>query len=387
MGRRRARADRSHICFAVLTLVLAAAVPPAFGIDCDREIDPINWETDVRSLIHAVTPADVERIRGELIEYIWKAPMLPTALPEVETGVANPFPELAQLTDLKRIDRLTVAVDGFVSRMFLFIPTDARRRLVIFHQGHTDSVAGANGAETVTFLLAHRYPVLIVHMPLYGLNSAPVARGFTFHDRMFDRETPTLSPFKYFLEPIVQAVNYAERVLRVWRLYMVGISGGGWTTVLAAAVDPRIDVSFPVAGSLPLYLRRPEDPCLKPGDHGDREQYHPGLYGIADYLDLYILGSYGRGRGQLQVVNQFDDCCFGGLRYLTYRDIVQNVVAGLQRGSYNVFLDSSHRSHLISRHTLEDAIYPVLRHGRFPEGSEGPRVRGFKGARVRGPGR
>jgi hypothetical protein len=37
---------------------------------------------------------------------------------------------------------------------------------------------------------------------------------------------------------------------------MLGLSGGGWSTTLAAAVDPRIQLSFPTAGSVPPGLFR-----------------------------------------------------------------------------------------------------------------------------------
>ena len=35
---------------------------------------------------------------------------------------------------------------------------------------------------------------------------------------------------RYFLEPVVLAVNYAKNVLRYKRIVMVGLSGGGWTS-------------------------------------------------------------------------------------------------------------------------------------------------------------
>eukprot|EP00662_Eupelagonemidae_sp_cell21_P020620 gene20620-19998_t len=38
------------------------------------------------------------------------------------------------------------------------------------------------------------------------------------------------------------------------RVHLLGLSGGGWTVTLAAAIDPRIHVSIPLAGSLPWYL-------------------------------------------------------------------------------------------------------------------------------------
>src|SRR5439155_16801794 len=86
--------------------------------------------------------------------------------------------------------------------------------------------------------------------------------------------------------------------------HMTGLSGGGWATTIYAAIDPTIRCSFPVAGTIPLYLRTK-------GSVGDREQFEPTFYGIAGYPDLYILGAQGRGRKQVQILVRRDDCCFG----------------------------------------------------------------------------
>ena len=34
-------------------------------------------------------------------------------------------------------------------------------------------------------------------------------------------------------------------------IVMAGLSGGGWTTTISAAIDPRITLSMPIAGSMP----------------------------------------------------------------------------------------------------------------------------------------
>jgi dienelactone hydrolase len=60
-----------------------------------------------------------------------------------------------------------------------------------------------------------------------------------------------VSSMKFFVEPVILAINYAK-TLGYKRIVMVGLSGGGWTTTVAAAIDPRIDLSIPVAGSLPF---------------------------------------------------------------------------------------------------------------------------------------
>jgi hypothetical protein len=378
---------RSRI-LAVVLFVWAPTAGVALAIDCYTEIAPVYSNTDVRSLIHVHTPADVERVRRELTAYIWKAPALPSDLPEVQKAVRKPFLGWGGARTIARADQLTVSIDGFVSRMYLLFParTNGSHSLMIYHHGHSPFLAQERGRETVRFFLERGYLVLIAFPPLFGPNTGPIPdrsktpapRLSEYHDLMFKLETPTLSPIKYFLEPVVRAVNYAQQVLHLQSVYMIGISGGGWTTTLVAALDPRIRFSFPVAGSLPFYLRRRDRPCPS-RIKGDREQYHPPLYAIADYLDLYVLGAYGRGRGQLQVLNQYDPCCFSGVGFRTYEDIVKDVVDKLGEGRYDVFLDSSHKSHLISRHALVDGVLPFLAQGR-PEGGSAPAERHVDGA-------
>ena len=59
---------------------------------------------------------------------------------------------------------------------------------------------------------------------------------------------------RFFIEPVVLAVNYAE-ALGYDEIVMLGLSGGGWTTTVSAAVDSRIKLSIPVAGSVRANMR------------------------------------------------------------------------------------------------------------------------------------
>ena len=119
---------------------------------------------------------------------------------------------------------------------------------------------------------------------------------------MFDLATQSGSALKFFLEPVAISLNALKP--RYKEVNMAGLSGGGWITTLYAAVDPSIRYSFPVAGTIPLYLRTG-------GSVGDKEQYLDEFYSIAGYQDLYLLGAYGPGRKQVQILNRRDDCCFG----------------------------------------------------------------------------
>ena len=65
---------------------------------------------------------------------------------------------------------------------------------------------------------------------------------------------------------------------------MIRLSGGGWTTHLYAAVDPR-----------------------------------------------------GRPRKQIQVLNQFDSCCFNGDVYKTYAEPLKQLTSGINHGDWTVY--------------------------------------------------
>ena len=165
----------------------------------------------------------------------------------------------------------------------------------------------------MTFLLEKGYSVMVFQMPLFGDNKRFAPAGVGSHDDMAKLVSSDLEPIKFFVEPIAVALNYAAKQFAPDDVVMIGLSGGGWTTTLYAAIDPRVRLSFPVAGTLPDYLR-----VGRPGDKGDWEQYYPDLYKIANYLDLYVLGSSGRGAQQRQVLNKYDSCCFWGVGYRTY---------------------------------------------------------------------
>ena len=85
------------------------------------------------------------------------------------------------------------------------------------------------------------------------------------------------------------------------RTAMTGLSGGGWQTVLLAALDQRVRVAVPVAGHMPAWSRRDLP------DVGDAEQLPADLCTVADYDTLSALLAP---RPTLFIFNRFDDCCF-----------------------------------------------------------------------------
>jgi hypothetical protein len=292
----------------------------------------------------------VEEKRRALVSFLWGTGALPAALP---SAVTTDFKDARYdlIPDLSRIDRLVVGMEfGLESVLYHFVPDSPNGRSVLYYGGH-DGGFLKERPQIVT-LLEHGYGVVGLSMPLLEPNNQPVVTVPRFgrlrlvsHRWMKFLRPPSGHPLKYFIEPVVVAVNYLEKTLGSRGISMVGISGGGWATTVAAAVDTRIGLSFPVAGSYPLHLR-------VEGELGDYEESVPALHDVANYPELYVLGSAGEGRKQLQILNRFDPCCFGGTRWATYRDVVSARVRSLGPGSFDVFMDESHQKHRISRVAL-----------------------------------
>jgi hypothetical protein len=239
--------------------------------------------------------------------------------------------------------------------------------LVIFNPGHVGDYNDPSypcDARTIGALLAKGFSVLAMLMPVDD------AGRVCPHDRMFELKYAEGSAFKLFLEPVAVCLNYlrtgsAEDSFPHYMEYdMVGLSGGGWTTTAYSAIDPSIHTSIPVSGSLPLYMRFPGYP-------DDAEQRWPGFYGIAGYLDLYIMGSYGQGRKQVQVLNRKDDCCFGQGQHRgslawdkTVRDYEERVASALTAldaaKHFRVYIDEAATRHEISVNAQDNVILREL---------------------------
>jgi hypothetical protein len=71
------------------------------------------------------------------------------------------------------------------------------------------------------------------------------------------------------------------------------------------------------------------------------------------------MGAFGKGRFQLQVLNQYDSCCFDGTGFKTYVDLVRKRVHQLEKGRYDVFLDNSHREHKISERAIKEIFNKI----------------------------
>lgn len=307
--------------------------------------------TDVSSLISIRQIDDVSDKRDLLIHFLWGKKGLPSMQPTVIKNWNDH--RYKDIQSILRIDKLVVTMDfGLKSNIYHFIPETPNNKVVLYHQGHGGDFIKSK--EQIRQLIDEGYNVFAFCMPLLGLNNNPTIDvphigklKLTTHDIMKFLFPKDGNPIKYFIEPVIITLNYIEKNFDFYSISMIGISGGGWTTTLAAAVDTRIMHSFPVAGSYPIYLRSNSG-----RDWGDYEQNNPALYKSVNYLELYILGAYGKGRSQLQIINKFDPCCFAGIKWKTYKDIVTSRVHQLGQGKYDLYLDENNYDHKISKKTM-----------------------------------
>ncbi len=316
-------------------------------------------ETDVESLIAIRSQEDVAKQREILVRFLWGDGGLPSSLPST---VIKDFKDVRyeDIPSLVRLDKIVITMEfGIESIAYHFVPQNPNNKVVLYHQGHDgDFFLGKKEIET---LIEHGYAVMAFSMPLLGLNNQPTIQithigklKLTSHDHMKFLFPQDGHPVKYFIEPVVIALNYIETKYNYTSIAMAGLSGGGWTTTLSAAVDTRIKKSFPVAGSYPIYLR-----SNSPNDWGDYEQTIPELYTKINYLELYILGAHGENRKQIQIINKYDPCCFNGINWETYLYIVKSHVHELGTGEFELLLDDSHRKHIISDFAMSIILHEL----------------------------
>tara|TARA_B100001245_G_scaffold231011_1_gene211306 strand:- start:273 stop:1406 length:1134 start_codon:yes stop_codon:yes gene_type:complete len=319
---------------------------------------------DISSIIRIDVKEDISSKKTSLIQYIWKDQM-PTKLP---TSVEENFTDenFNDVKNLKQLDKITIEMEhGVNSIAYFFIPYESNNKLIIYHHGHAgDFILEKN---TITFFLNNGYSVVAFNMPLKGINSQPIIETsdfgpikFIFHDQFPLLESPNFSPMKYFVEPIALSLNFIEQNYDYDEYYMVGISGGGWTTIIYSAIDQRISQSYSVAGSYPLYLRQ------EVKNLGDYEQNNLDIYRISNYLELYTMSSFGNDRKLVQLFIYNDPCCFQAELYekFPYGEIIQNRLEILgSEGKFSVFLDNSTNQHEISDHALGLILDEMLNKG------------------------
>lgn len=324
-------------------------------------------DVDVEALIRIHSPKDVEEKRTALLEFIFGQASLPEDMPEVDTYIPdddtiwllNPF----QTYD---VTVLTVRMaQGLVSNIVLVKAGEETETLLLYYTGHGGMID--YDRKNISKLVRAGYDVLILYMPMKGLNEPntgnnPVAALETEccgAVRLGQHQQLSLldRPISYFLAPVAIGLNYAESI-GYTNFIMIGFSGGGWATTVYAALDLRISASFPVAGSAPLWMRIPGY------EEGDFEIQYLELYKIANYLELYLMGAFGEGRYQNQILNFYDPCCFGGGRAVYYVPAIRKRLEELGAGNFTVWIDNRTIGHALGENTYNHILNILKNEGQ-----------------------
>jgi hypothetical protein len=302
------------------------------------------------------TADDIVEKRARIVEHVWKGQGFPSARPPDAVQVdVSPLP--GSLPNVASIERLTVRMpytsadggsDEVVNHTYRFVPQQWNGRLALVHQGHRDIFDDSGVDVAIRHFLDRGYEVIAFLMPLYGWNTGP----FATHDELKVLESPTQCLLRFYLEPIAISLNYALAQHAFTDITMLGVSGGGWSTDVYSALDPRVTYSVSVSGSVPYDL-------LNTGP-GDEEQSHPALHALVDYRDLYVMAAGTPGRKHRHILNPLDSCCFSGTLYRGYDNPVGKVVRELG-GDFRVYLDRTiPRTHAVSSHALTVPVSMLL---------------------------
>ena len=237
--------------------------------------------------------------------------------------------------------------NDFHSYSYLFLPEQSNGKLIIYHQGHSGGFI--NGKNVIEKFINSGFSVAAFSMPLIGLNNQPTVElenlghvKFFKHNQFVLLDSNDFSSMTYFFSPVNITLNHIDKNFSFDEYNMIGISGGGWVTTVYSAIDSRITNSFSVADSLPFSLRNTLD------DVGDYEQFNPKFYSITNYLELYVMSSFGENQKHTQIINKYDPCCFSGNYQDSYPDLVNQFLSKNGPGNFELITDDTHYEHKIS---------------------------------------
>jgi len=346
--------------------------------------------------------------RATLIDYIFSTTTLPDSSTLDVTVAANPGNNPPPAKDIVvdvgpggSYDTMVCSAGAttcvYENTSYLFTPADPNGKFAIVHQGHGPVVEcslpdptdpdcdhlGDNGVqETAQALVDANVTVAVIGMP--GVHTNRISGLDTNPDSCPGASTPCLrhnntdyfphgeQALRPFIAPSIAVLNHHADTYQ--EIMMVGISGGGYTTTVVAAIDDRVDISIEVAGSLPNDYRQafPKDANPLPDWQGDFEQSEILESGLS-YEQMYVLGADSADRSRTQVLNPNDSCCFhnggvgnsgGAAAYdADYKREVIGAADQAAPGSVSFAEDwTIPDAHSISQWTIEHHILPALQH-------------------------
>ncbi len=367
-----------------IVLVLAAGVFALYYWDPSRAVfkqliesneyrygavEPSFLSQDPAAFIRIYDPGKATQIRQQVIDIVWGQEGLPESLPDevlrdLDTRARTPeeclnrrysetmlrlaceVKDYRAWENLAGVDELRIAFGtDYTVSVGYFRPTQANGTLVIYQHGF----AGTYHAQWLYIkdLVAAGFTVAASNMDRYGDNVCGTREALKWCAPSAGKFIVPY-PLRIYFDPLAKAINFALQEGDIRHVAMIGFSSGAWIASVMAAMDTRIERSYPVAGVMPFYMRREKE--------WPPNQIYPPLMEVADMLDLFVLGASGRGRRQVQFFNRYDRCCYSGSRSLLYEKAVQLAVKRVGGGIFDVVVDETHARHKVSRWAFDQIV-------------------------------
>jgi len=238
-------------------------------------------------------------VQRELLQAAYRDILFGNASPEATIwkhdpaiGTALAVPRVGGVTGYQSAVSWSTDVNA-VGTITWFEPPNPNGAIAIYHEGHGGDATDL-GAETISWLLQRRWSVVAVSMPRVS------------HMSLRDDHWTEGNPLWRMLYGIGQVTEWIHKSWAPGRdpvVVAVGRSGGGWSALLYAALDQRIDATAVVNGFVPINLRLAENDL----NLGDWEQNDPLTFSAVDYTDLVRLADT---RDLLLTYSELDPCCF-----------------------------------------------------------------------------
>tara|TARA_Y100000589_G_scaffold220283_1_gene207890 strand:+ start:1408 stop:2577 length:1170 start_codon:yes stop_codon:yes gene_type:complete len=315
------------------------------------ELHPQFTEVDVNSLIRVKDIKTSKNSRRNLLNVIWNDPnirynLLPNNYINIDKNKIHTIQKIDKSELIKNIEEIHFfGKNDFFSKSYHFTPKKRNGSLILFHSGNTGSFL--KYMASIIKFLEEGYDVLAFSMWIIDKQPEISVAGsgtIKFRDHSFLKFIS--EPLRIYFDPVIAGLNYLTQKNDYENIVAIGFSGGGWVVTVLSAFDQRINFSYPIAGSYPLYLRRFRN-------WSTWQETYPPLLEAANYLDLYLMASEGKERRQVQVLNKYDGCCYSGIGWTTYASIIRDISMKLDGNGWDIYIDESHADHKISSQAIE----------------------------------
>lgn len=143
-------------------------------------------------------------------------------------------------------------------------PENSPRGAMILHHGHSNFF-GNPPFPTDWDLAPVAEAFAAAGLVVYGMEMPPPAPGTLLHDH---------GPLEKFTDPVISLIDAIEPT--GLPIYMAGVSGGAWTTVVLTSLDQRITRGYAVEGGFPCRSAN-----CDPGDWEQRQTDYDQAYAAA----------------------------------------------------------------------------------------------------------